>query len=413
MKVLWFTNGPGLAMEYLTQSTESRSWSSCINREIVEFVDLSVAFYYPKYKPAFSYNNTLFYPICKKSFVVNAFKALLPDKFIDTDDIAIYLNIIDTVKPDLIHIHGTENPFACIIPYTKIPVVVSMQGIPSVIVQKYLSGLPSKYLKEKSFGFNLLKLLKGKRFVSGYRNIQQMAIREQRNLKHCKYIVGRTEWDRNVSAILAPESKYFGNDHRILADEYYNYKWKYPDDKDGFVVHTTISNNFYKGFETICLATFILRDLGFQITLQVIGISDKDEIYSATRKYLNTRFPVNGIKVMGKMSPLQIVQEMASAHLYVMPSHIENNSNSLCEAMLIGMPCLASNVGGMDSLIAHNQNGVLFKDGDAYELATKIVDLLENKEVLLKIAQTAYIDANERHNKQNIIQNLISIYKSI
>jgi hypothetical protein len=39
-----------------------------------------------------------------------------------------YLNILDRVSPDLIHIHGTENSFSTIISKTNIPIVVSIQG---------------------------------------------------------------------------------------------------------------------------------------------------------------------------------------------------------------------------------------------------------------------------------------------
>lgn len=413
MKILWFTNGPGVATEYLTGKQDARSWYSCLNREIVKDFDLSVAFYYPKYSEPFCFQDTKFYPICKKNWKFEMVKNMLFETFVDEEDLDNYLNIIEKVKPDLIHIHGTENPFGCIISHTKIPVVISMQGIPTAIELKYLAGLPSEYLKTGKTNFGIKDLMNGKRFKKGFRGMRLMAAREQKNLNHCRYIIGRTEWDRRVTSVLAPQSTYFGNDHRILDDIYYDSNWAYPDDTNGFVVHTTISNNYYKGFETICLALYHLRKIGFNVKIQVAGITEKDEIYLAVKKYLKYKFPTSNLMLLGKLNSEQIVKELNNAHIYLMASHIENNSNSLCEAMLVGMPCISSFVGGIGSLITDNYDGILVQNGDAYVLAGAIKELCLNKEKSLMLAQNAKKTAMERHNKENIVRNILNVYKQI
>ena len=96
-----------------------------------------------------------------------------------------------------------------------------------------------------------------------------------------------------------------------------------------------------------------------------------------------------------------------------MPSHIENNSNSLCEAMKIGVPCIASYVGGIGSLIVNDFDGVLVQNGDSIALAGAIKELLLNKEKLIKISQNAIKSSNKRHDKEKIINNLLSIYNCI
>ena len=54
-------------------------------------------------------------------------------------------------------------------------------------------------------------------------------------------------------------------------------------------------------------------------------------------------------------------QEMETANVFVMPSSIENHSSTLIEAMIVGVPCVASDVGGISELITHGKTGFLYR----------------------------------------------------
>ena len=413
MKVLWFTNGPGVAMEYLTGKQDARSWFSCLNREIAKDFDLSVAFYYPKYSEPFCFQDTNFYPICKKNWKFEMVKKMLFNRFVDEEDLDNYLNIIEKVKPDLIHIHGTENPFGCIISHTKIPVVISMQGIPTAIELKYLAGLPSEYLKTGKTNFGIKDLMNGKRFKKGFRGMRLMAAREQKNLNHCRYIIGRTEWDRRVTSVLAPQSTYFGNDHRILDDIYYDSNWAYPDDTNGFVVHTTISNNYYKGFETLCHALTLLNENGIDVEWRVAGISENSLINKIVKKQLKKKYPHRGLVLLGSLDEQELVVKLKEAHIYVMTSHIENSPNNLCEAMILGMPCIATLAGGTGSMLTDKQEGILIQDGDPWVMAGAILELVKKWEEAVRYGENARKRALKRHDKNTIVTSLIETYQLI
>ena len=60
---------------------------------------------------------------------------------------------------------------------------------------------------------------------------------------------------------------------------------------------------------------------------------------------------------------------MLASDLYVSASHIENSPNSVAEAQLIGMPCIATGVGGTATYIEHNISGIIVPPGDPYALA--------------------------------------------
>jgi glycosyltransferase involved in cell wall biosynthesis len=49
-----------------------------------------------------------------------------------------------------------------------------------------------------------------------------------------------------------------------------------------------------------------------------------------------------------------------SSALFVCPSTIENSPNSLGEAMLLGMPCISADVGGVRSIFTDGEDGILY-----------------------------------------------------
>lgn len=66
--------------------------------------------------------------------------------------------------------------------------------------------------------------------------------------------------------------------------------------------------------------------------------------------------------------------------VFVLPSIKEGLGLSLIEAMAAGKPCIASSVGGIESLIKDGVTGVLVKPGDPEELARAIKYMLSNRD---------------------------------
>lgn len=62
----------------------------------------------------------------------------------------------------------------------------------------------------------------------------------------------------------------------------------------------------------------------------------------------------------GILSEEKMIEQYLKSNVFVLPSVIENSSNSLGEAMLLGMPCVATNTGGTMDILEHKKEGFLY-----------------------------------------------------
>ena len=413
MKILWFSNTPANSDEYFNrQLSGTGGWLKSLDKVLQDKVDLHIAFYHNQSIESFRYEKTQYYPIPKYKNLFGKIKKRVLNEVIDTEHLPIYLGLIDQIKPDIIHIHGTENPFGCIIGRTDIPVVISIQGNITVCLHKYCSGIESKYLKLKNIKMSDIKTLI---FPHSFQNSRNTFIKMQRieknNLKHCRYVIGRTDWDRRISRILAPERHYFHSDE-ILRDSFYHSKWT-PRSQKKLILHTTSGNNFYKGFETICLALYELNKLSIDCEWRVAGIDDNDLIVKVVKKKLQNKFPQKNLKLLGSLTENVLIEKLLEADIYIMASHIENSPNNLSEAMILGMPCIATFAGGTVSLLTDGHEGILIQDGDPWAMAGAIVEMKEDFDRAIFLGENARVKSLQRHDRNKIVKDIIDIYQSV
>ncbi|MBC7449969.1 MAG: glycosyltransferase [Cytophagales bacterium] len=408
MKVLWFTPTPSLAEGHLNDSPVGGGWIKSLEKSIQNTVDLSVAFYHKKNIAPFKYNNTSYFPIKKsKSSTLLKIKKRIFSQLESEDDIAFFLKIIEEVKPDILHIHGTEFMYGLVQQYSKIPTVISIQGNISVYTYKYFSGISFldvlKYSRMKTW-------LSFQTAINDYFLFRKQTIREQRIFSMSRNFIGRTDWDRRISSILSPGSSYFHNDE-ILRDSFYTAQWKntlHP----VLNLFTTNGPTIYKGIETILYCASLLDRNNIRFNWQIAGIERTDEIVTIAAKGLGVNISEH-LEFLGKVSEERLVEQLLKTHIYIATSHIENSPNSLCEALLLGVPCIATNAGGTSSLIKDGADGIVIQDGDPYVMAGAIIEMQKNYMQAIAFGISARTRALLRHNKETIATGLIAIYAKI
>lgn len=91
----------------------------------------------------------------------------------------------------------------------------------------------------------------------------------------------------------------------------------------------------------------------------------------------------------GKVTHTQVAKYMQASNVYVFPSYNEGMPNSLLEAMACGLPCIASDVGGIPEAIDHGMNGLLLRPHDTEQLTTLLLNVLEEPDLASKLGMMA------------------------
>ena len=79
-------------------------------------------------------------------------------------------------------------------------------------------------------------------------------------------------------------------------------------------------------------------------------------------------------------------REAGLADIYINTNHIDNMPVSVIEACAMGLPVVATNVGGIPDLLTDNQTGLLVPDNDDQAMAEAVIKLLEDRELAARLS---------------------------
>jgi glycosyltransferase involved in cell wall biosynthesis len=96
------------------------------------------------------------------------------------------------------------------------------------------------------------------------------------------------------------------------------------------------------------------------------------------------------------------------ADVFLLPSYFEGQSLALTQAMASGLCCVCSDNCGQHDFIKHQDNGLLFKTGDATDLAKKLKLILNNKSLIPIYAKHAKLTV-KNHTWDNVSAEIVQI----
>ena len=131
------------------------------------------------------------------------------------------------------------------------------------------------------------------------------------------------------------------------------------------------------------------------------------------RKKMQSLKLENNVEFLGPQNELQMKEHMLKSNVFVSASSIENSPNSLGEAMLLGMPCISSDVGGVSDLMRHNEEGYIYPADAPEMLAYYIMKVFGDRETAEKCGKKARIHAMDTHNPQQNWNDLWRIYSGL
>lgn len=416
MRVLWFSLTPCGSVRRHGGKVTMGSWMISLEDEVKKLRDiiLSVAFFSSEKESSFIYEGVTYYPMYDENRqntfarVQNRFKSI---SILDEKRLPLLLKVVSECKPDIIHIHGTEESFGLLQKYVKdIPVVFSIQGLIAPYTEKFFSGIPAEFIKKKE---SIQYKFRGISYLNDYKKMLDKTRRELEYLENAKYILGRTMWDKNITGLLNPRRKYYVV-NEVLRRQFYSAEWKKDSFNHPIQIASTVSFGIYKGYETLLKAAKLLSEhADFAFEWNIIGY-DKTNRCAKLSEELTGILPEScHIKFIGRVSADEMVKVLLDSDIYCHVSHIENSPNSVCEAMILGMPVIASYAGGTSSLLEDGKEGLLYQDGDPYSLAGKIVALVADISYAKQLGKNARQRAIIRHNPNNVSKELMLSYTEI
>lgn len=333
-----------------------------------------------------------------------------------------YLKAIVDFQPDIIHVHGTEKNFGLLRKYIdqRIPIVCSIQGIVSPCYESLKLSISGLDIQRHRSLKNLLGR-GGVNYSLRRWNRYQSIERELFRINH--YFIGRTEWDRAYLSSINQEALYFRGEE-MLRSEFYTQRWSI-DRCERHRIFTSSASSPLKGFHLLLQAVALLKK-DFPDIRVVAPLATVDMRSSRMRDRLLAEDYANYLKneikesqlqehvlFMKRLSAAEMAREYCRAHLFVLPSYMENSPNSLGESMMVGVPSVAAKVGGVTSIISESENSLLFPVGDAVYLAHQIKRLFSNDALALNISHNARQIADKRHHIEQTTEQYHTIYNKI
>lgn len=332
-----------------------------------------------------------------------------------------WLEIINNEKPHVVHIHGTEyaHGLSFLKLHLPIPTILSIQGLSSEIGIHYLDGISIKEIIKNTTLFDLLyagTLFKRQRIFA-----QHGEGIEKEMIKNVKYVIGRTSFDKAHILSINPEIKYFKCNESLRDEFYNNNKWDITH-CHRYSIFLSQSSYTIKGLQQVLKAMPYVLNQYPNANIRIAGndiIKKKTLfekiIYSTYAKYIKSLINQynlqNKIKFLGPLTAYEMEQEYLRCNVFICPSSIENSPNSLAEAQILGVPCIASYVGGIPDMIPNYNCGILFRYSDPIMLASSICKVFSNSFKHNSIEEIEI--AQNRHNRKNNLQTLLKIYQEI
>ncbi len=285
---------------------------------------------------------------------------------------------------DLLHIHGTEHQYEVMANDLNIPKVISIQGI----MNEYIKILPVlSNLKQYTFWK-----------ISCYY--------EKKYMKNYQYYSCRTHWDKSYIKHNIPNAKIF-TIWEMIRQPFFNVKCSYGNKNILFVG----GKNPIKGLKELLIAyNHSIQGLG--CGLIILGNCKEEDLIKIIIKYKLVNIKLSNIETRGMQDSIGMIEAYNECFCLVHPTYIDNSPNSVCEAQIAGLPVIATDVGGVATLIDNNNTGLLInRTENAIEDA--VIKLFNDEMLWKNISNMSLQTSRIRHHPKTIVNQTIKMYKEL
>ncbi|MEG1406593.1 MAG: glycosyltransferase [Ruthenibacterium sp.] len=340
---------------------------------------------------------------------------------------SLFRRLLDEVRPHVVHIFGTEytHTWDMMQEADAANTVISIQGMLFVCAQQYLYGLPRRYTHRNPLKVLMSRVYCGDDIKDNQLLFLKNAQAERKTLQIAKHVIGRTDWDKACALQLNPHLQYhFCNE--ILRDSFYSGVWnidacqrhsilisqgKYP--IKGLHLFLPVLAELVKDYPDIMVNIAGTPPVTSNNAIVRAGVSFFFEYQSYCQKLMRRYGIEKHICFIGVLNEKEMKEQYLKTHVFVSCSTIENESNSISEAKILGTPVVASFVGGVTSRIEQGKDGFVYPLSESNMAAYYIRCLFEDDTLCMRISQAARQKAAVVNNREANLQALLHIYDTV
>lgn len=335
----------------------------------------------------------------------------------------VFRQQLRSFRPDVIHSWGIEYDHALAMVNAAQQeemlnkMVAGIQGLCFVIGEHYTDGLPERVVRRNTFR----DLVRKDNIAHQQEKFRLRGKLEQETLQKLHHVMGRTAWDYARATQSNPEITYhFCNE--TLRENFYSGQWRYDVCQKHRIFASSCSYPV-KGFHYLLEALSKVREVYPDATLAVTGHSCLGGDWKAKLRWgsyeaylarLIRKYHLeDAVEFLGDLSAKEMKRAFLRANVFALPSTMENSPNSLGEAMILGLPSVAADVGGVRDLLRDGSEGYIYAPGDVEKLAANIVRIFALEQNAEALGQAAKDHALATHDPETNLNALIDIYKTI
>lgn len=326
-------------------------------------------------------------------------------------------------QPDVIHSWGVEYSHALSMvkaaeAENMLPrMAASIQGLCAVLAEHYTDGIPGNVVAKSTFRDWVRK----DNILQQQKKFALRGTFEKEAVCTLRHVIGRTSWDRTHTGRWNPAVQYhFCNE--TLREDFYTGCWSYGSCTKHRIFASSCSYPI-KGFHYLLEAFREILNIWPDATLTVTGRSFLAETvreklrrntYERYLAALTKRYHLEDrICFLGDLSAEEMKAAYLDANVFVLPSVMENSPNSLGEAMLLGVPCVAADVGGVRDMLENGSEGWIVPPSDPKGFAAAIDSVFRMEQQAEAIGCNARRHGARTHDPETNSQALLNIYREV
>ena len=163
-------------------------------------------------------------------------------------------------------------------------------------------------------------------------------------------------------------------------------------------------------------AKYLPRD---KFEIRIVGVGDLTDKLKAQAAEVSTAPDSANIIFTGKLSPEALANEYRTANVFTLPAIVDSKGDTeglgvvLIEAMELGLPVVASNVGGIPDVVVDGVSGILVPEKAPEALANAYKRLAAEPELQKQLLEGAQKRIDECFNWSKIVERQIAVYEKI